>query len=43
VHVVRDDFVLERVSANSDVRERFTLYQPDLFSVDVSLGVAYQF
>jgi hypothetical protein len=42
-HFVQDNFVLERSDPSSNATVQVTLYEPDLLSLELSLGVAYAF
>jgi hypothetical protein len=42
-HTTRDAFVLERSAPDSNTLERITLYEPELFSLGLSIGTALRF
>jgi hypothetical protein len=43
VHTIRDAFVLERTDPDTDTLEQVTLYEPELFSLGLSVGAALTF
>jgi hypothetical protein len=42
-HTTRDAFVLERTDPDSSTLEQVTLYEPELFSLGLSIGTALRF
>jgi hypothetical protein len=43
VHTIRDAFVLERAESSSNTLEQVTLYEPELFSLGLSVDAAFTF